>query len=691
MTPEERRSGLAGMLVRFLGALLLVLALLPVYRALDTSGDAPFRQASVEIAESTLQLAWWGSVFVVLLAAVLAFILPDAMIRAGRALGSLLRRPSLSAFAAGVGFLALFLALAVGEFLYAGLYTNMDEIASAIQARYMAAGSLSGPDLAYPEGWIVTNTLMVDEGWVSQYPPSHLLIMAFFYWIGMPRLVGPFLTGGMVWLLALSFPRLLPDHQGAARVAPLVIAFSPFLLFLGAGSLSHLTAGAAGACILYAALKARDGSWAWGLLVGAAVGVMVTARPLIGLVLGTAIPLTVWGGALLAGRRSWAMKRAGATVVGGLPFAVLWGLYNLKLFGSATELGYLVAFGANHELGFHLDPWGYMYGLESALAFTSIDLLAFGVQFLESPLPITVAIGAFLLLGPRLPRGSGTLMAWALLPLAANAYYWFHDPRMMFEAAPAWALLAVVGLVEIVSWSEKRSGLKRRLGQVTSWAVVISLLLAFGWGIPTRWSMYSWTQETSDRIMLPSIPVEGPSLVFVHASWNERLSARLQGAGGMRQDSIVSALRRNTNCQLQAFADAREAEARQGTPMPPLPGIDLEQVAEAPDGLIHVTLGEGMSIRTREGEVINSECGREIEADRFGAVALAPLLWQGDLPGERETGPLFVRDLGPERNDRIRSLFPGRPAFVFSPFAPGSPPQVAPYGEAMRLLWGSVD
>jgi hypothetical protein len=275
--------------------------------------------------------------------------------------------------------------------------------------------------------------------------------------------------------------------------------------------------------------------------------------------------------------------------------------------------------------------------------------------------------------------------------LAANAVYWFHDPRMMFEAAPAWALLAVLGVVEIVSWSEKRAGFGRRLGQVTSWAVVISLLLAFGWGIPTRWSTYGWTQETSDRIMLPSIPVEGPSLVFVHASWNERLSARLQGAGDMRQDSIVSALRRNTNCQLQAFVDAREAEARQGRPMPPFPGIDLDQAAAAPEGLIHVTLEQGMSIRTREGEVITPDCGREIEADRFGAVALAPLLWQGDLPGEQNTGPLFVRDLGPERNDLIRALFPNRPAFVFSPFAPESPPLVAPYDEAMRLLWGSVD
>jgi len=598
-------------------------------------------------------------------------------------------RPRLSLFAVCTGLLALALSFAVGELLYQGLYTNMDEIASAIQARYMASGRLAGPHLSFPEAWLVTNTLLVDEGWVSQYPPSHLAVMALFFRLGVPRLTGPILMGLMVWLLALSFPRLLPRHQATARAAAILTALSPFMLFLAGGSLSHLTAGAAGAGVLYASLRARDGRAAWGLAVGCAVGVMVGARPLIGLVLGIALPLTVWGPNLFGGRIRWVVRRVGATVLGGLPFAILLGSYNARLFGGLTRFGYLAAFGSNHKLGFHLDPWGYMYGFESAVAFTSIDLLAVGVQFLETPLPLTVVIGAYLLLGPRLPRGSGTLMAWALLPLLANAYYWFHDARMMFEAAPAWILLGVLGVGEIVAWSEIRGPWSKRLGQVTSWAVAVSILVAVGWGVPTRWRTYSWTTETLDRIELPSLAASGPSLVFVHTSWNERLSSRLQGAGGMRQDSIVSALRRNTNCQLHRYADAREARVRGGRPDAPFPQVDLDQAAELPDGLIHLSPVRGMSIRTREGEILTPECRREIEADRFGAVALAPLLWQGDLPGDQRGGPLFVRDLGPEKNADIRALFPDRPAFVFAPFAPSHPPEIAQYDEAMRVLWGA--
>jgi len=668
---------------------LLALSFFPIYQLLDTSGEAAVRQASVEIAEGTLQLAWWGSLFVILVSVLLAFFFSDAIIRLGKILGDWVCRPRDSIFAACMGLLALALSFGVAEVLYQGLYTNVDEIASAIQARYMATGRIAGPTLTFPEAWVIPNTLLVEEGWVSQYPPAHLAIMGLFFRVGLPGLVGPVLMGLMVWLLALSFPRLLPNHQAASRAAVILTALSPFMLFLGGGAFSHLTAGAAAAGILYAALRARDGNAAWGVVVGGAVGVMVSARPFIGLVLGSAIPLTIWGSRLLGGRVGWSLRRFGATAAGGLPFLVLLALYNRHLFGGATRFGYLAAFGSNHELGFHPDPWGYMYGIGSAIAFASSDLIVFGIQLLETPLPLTVLIGGYLLLGPRLPLGSGTIVAWAFLPLLANAYYWFHSPRMMFESAPAWILLAVLGTRDIVAWSESGGLWSKRLGQVTAWAVAVSLCASLFWGVPTRWRTYSWTDETLDRIVMPALPTTEPSIVFVHTSWNERLSSRLQGAGGMRQDSIVSALRRNTSCQLHLFADARGAAARGGALVEPTPEVDLDQAPEAPDWLVRLSPAQGLTIRSREGEILTPECMREAEADRFGALSLAPLLWQGDLPGDLRGGPLFVRDLGPARNAEVRALFPHRPAFLFGPFSPSSPPEIAPYEEAMRILWGT--
>ena len=48
---------------------------------MDTSVDAPHRRVSVEVAEVTLQLAWWGTIVTLLLAWLFTRILPSSPIR----------------------------------------------------------------------------------------------------------------------------------------------------------------------------------------------------------------------------------------------------------------------------------------------------------------------------------------------------------------------------------------------------------------------------------------------------------------------------------------------------------------------------------------------------------------------------------------------------------------------------------
>jgi len=662
---------------------LLAFAYAPLFRVLDTAAEAPFRQASVEIAEVTLELAWWGTAVTVLLSVLLARLWPAGGRRVLSTLGRALARPGPRAFALAAGALALTLAFAAWALLYDGLYTNVDEIASAIHARALAGGRLGLPLPAPAEFWLIPNTLVVAEGWVSQYPPTHLLFMALFHVLGAPGLVGPALFGGGVWLLALALPRLLPDTPPLpVRAAVLLSAASPFLVFLAGGALSHLTAGAAATAALYAALRARDGRAWWAAAAGLAVGVMVAARPLVGLILGTVLTAGVWAGMLAAGRlRAWS-ARVGWLLVGGAPMAVLLGWFNARLFGGPTTFGYLAAFGQDHALGFHRDPWGYRYGPAEALGFTSTDLLAAGVQFLETALPLTAAVAVLLLVARRLPRGAGVLLAWALLPVAGNALYWFHASRMLYEAAPAWIALAVLGVAAAARAGDDSGPLRRALAAGVPWAVVISLVGALALGVPTRARSYTWSDETRARITPPAPPGETPALVFVHTSWNERLSARLQGAGGMRQDSVISALRRNTNCALDRFARFREGLG------PPAADVDLVQDEGTPPGIVRRTLVPGSTVRTRAGEVVDDVCLRELRADRFGVVALAPLVWQGDLPGDERGRPLFVRDFGPERNRALLETYPGREPWVFVPKGPERTPELVPYDEAMAVLWG---
>jgi hypothetical protein len=687
---------------RLLGGALFVVSFVPIFRILDSEDDN-FRRTSVEVAEATLAYIQTAALTAVLIGVVLAFLVPRARILpSARRMGDVVASVPATRWATGVALLAFLLATVANRWLFQGLFTNVDEIASFIHARYIAAGSLAGVLPSSAEAWLIPNMLTVTAGWVSQFPPSHLALMAGFVAVGVPTLLGPVLFGLLAGLAALSLPRILPDHPSAGRLAGLLVAMSPFLVFLGAGGLSHVSAGAFVWLALYAALRARDGSWRWSVLAGAAIGVAVCSRPWIGVLLGTVATLGVWlprvrgahseGGSM----PRWLLQRCAGTVVGGAPFAVALGWYNHQLFGSPRALGYLAAFGERHRLGFHTDPWGNHYTPLDAIGFTSTDLIAFGTQLLETPIPVGVAVGLWLLLARSVPRGAGFLLAFALVPVLGNGLYWFHTTRMLYEAAPAWLALACLSLAPLLSPADDDperesppdggSKSRRRLepGSIALWSAVTAVLMAAVIGVPDRVSSYAWDDDLLTRLTVPDLPADAPALVFVHTSWNERLSARLQGSAGMRQDSVISALRRNTNCALHRYTIARAAGASDG-----LPEVDLLQVPGAPSDIVRPRAPEGTTLRTREGERFDPECARELRADRFGAVSLAPLLWQGDLPGLERGAPLFVRDFGPERNQPVLRAFPGRTPWAFVPRTDGGPPEVVPYDEAMLVLWGT--
>jgi hypothetical protein len=689
------RSAVSRRGAQLLGAALLALAFAPLYRAMDTAGDAPHREVSVEVAESVLQLAWWGTVVTVLLGAVLAVLVPADRVRAlGGAVAARLERIPAGLYALALAALSTGLAGLVALVLFRSFFTNVDEIATTLHARYLAQGLLAGPTHGMAEVWLIPNTLVVPAGWVSQYPPTHLMALAGARMVGIPELLGPLAFGLMVGLIALSLVRLLPDRSGVARISALAVALCPLLVFLGGGSMNHVTAGALLAVVLYAALRARDGAGSWSIPAGTAVGLAVADRPLVGLVLGAVFTLGIWTPhALAASGRGlrWLATRSGGAVLGGAPIAALFLGYNQRLFGHPLTLGYLVAFGDRHRLGFHDDPWGSPYGLGDALAFTSTDVLSAGVQILETTFPATALIGLALLAGARLSGAMGLLLAWAFLPVAANAFYWFHDVRMLFEAAPAWVVLFVLAAAHLGQKHATEDAGSDRLWSLARdacvWTLVVGLVGA-GWNVWTRVGSYSWSEETLARITAPT-PPQGPAIVFVHVSWNERMSSRLQGAAEMRQDTVITAIRRNTNCALHEYALARASRVRDGLDVP-LPEIDLAQLPGAPADILRPPSPTGATLRVRDGERFSASCRRELQADRFGAVALAPLLWQGDLPGIEEGRPLFARDFGPELNQRVLDLYPQRVAFVFTPTAADAPPELLPYDEAMALLWGAV-
>jgi hypothetical protein len=357
------------------------------------------------------------------------------------------------------------------------------------------------------------------------------------------------------------------------------------------------------------------------------------------------------------------------------------------LFGSPFTFGYVASQGPLVEPGFHRDPTGAFYGPVQALGYTSSDLVTFSLYLLETPIPVVVVVGLFLLLAKRFSVGVRVIAIWALLPVAANALYWHHGifmgPRMLNEAAPPWALLtaiAAVGLVRLVpgerAWGNYSPRAALTLTFALSW---IAGLLYLG---PQRLASYGGAWMESSRLEIPS--ADGPSLVFVHGGWTGRVVMRLI-SHGMRVDSVEAAMRQNSTCDSHNYslwysrpADGRAHDA---------PPLDFSFVPH--DTPPQVKIAAGDEIRARPGVPLSQECLREVASDTLGIVDVGPLLWHGDLPGIAGNGPMFVRDMGPEANASMVRRYPDRVPIVLLRPHDAQQPKLVPYTEGMNLLWPS--
>jgi len=658
-------------LTRVLGALLLAAVLLPGEVLVRDLEQGFHRSTMWAGGEAQRALIVWGTMGMVLIGVLLARVLGDAPLRRtadrlGHGMESI--PPRLWAVLAGVTSFGL--ALLVQRFVYEGLLTNPDEMVSLIQARYLAAGRLGGELTEDPSHWLAINSLVSGGLWVSQYPPGHLLVLALGALLGVPLLMGPLCAGLAAGFFARTFELLLPERVRVARTAAALLALSPFTALLGGQILSHSTTMLAGGLALYASLRSRDhestrGAWGWAVAAGAAGALMVAARPWTGLTVGTVLVVGPWVGSTL--RTGTLGARIGGVLAGGAPLGALFLAYHHAVFGGATRLGYTVAYGSGHGIGFHVDPWGYEYSLRSALGTTSGDLALLGFQIWESPLSPLLLVALWLVVRPLAATPLVRLLiVWALVSIPANFAYWFHAPRMYVESVPAWILLAVLAVADLVGTGEEAEGsravLVGRARATVAWVAVLGLV-APAWFLGSRISALDWSDTARIRLLEPEGLPDQPSLVFVHTNWWDRIGRRLE-AEGMTSDSTEILLRLRDPCELWTYAGARRAARVGGTLAPP--PIPLESAPTQPP---------------------TPECRRQFDSDRFDVLALPPLLWQGDLPGLPARGAMYVRDYGPEANARLLAAYPDRMPLFFGGGGMDQPPVLVGYDQAMSTLW----
>jgi hypothetical protein len=177
--------------------------------------------------------------------------------------------------------------------------------------------------------------------------------------------------------------------------------------------------------------------------------------------------------------------------------------------------------------------------------------------------------------------------------------------------------------------------------------------------------------------------VQQPSLVFVHDAWPGRVVMQLAVAG-MRLDEAETAMRQNSTCRLQHLVDAIHAG---DTASVRRMRAALDMVPRATRLPETVQIAPGDFVRFVRGEPITPLCQRHMRSDQAGILDVTPLLWQGDLPGQKGRGALFVRDLGPERNAELIRRYPQRTPLVYATPSPQSQPVLWSYDAGMRRLW----
>lgn len=672
---------------RLLGAILLLLTVFPIYRIVASTGSGRIAADVVQAAETARTLSLLGT-FIVLTLGVLAsrFMDPARFDERMARLGGSLTALSVGWFAASLAVIAAVITAVFSASVLHGKPNLIDAMVQLTQARFVAAGHLSGPVDTLTEFWHLPNSIVTRSGWVSQYPPGYLVLLGFGMRLGIVSLVGPILVGVTVFFAALAAERLFPDDRIVARIGAVLLAFSPFVIGLAGAYMNHVGAAAFIAIAVYCAVRSRDGAgFGWSVLSGAAVGAVFSIRPLTGVVAALVVG-AIWiiaprseGGAL----KPLSVRIVGATI-GILPFFIALGAYNQHFFGSPFRFGYSAAVGPLVAPGFHRDPAGHWYGPAQALGYTSSDLTTLGMYLLESPISVMFVVAMFLLVARRFAAGTRILVIWALLPVVANALYWHHGifmgPRMLNEWSAAWALLTAVAAVGLV----RRIPAQKSFGNYFPRAgLTLAFALAWVAGVvylaPQRLVRYGGSWMASARLTLPATP--GPSLVFVHGGWPTRIAVRLT-AHGLRGDSVEAAMALNPTCDVDAFA-SWYATRSPGDSAPVHPNFDFS----VPSPTQRIDVAQGDQIRYTPGKPLSQRCQRQVASDTLGVIDISPLVWQGDLPGAMRGKAMIVRDLGPELNAQLIARYPDRTPMMLMRATKEGPPKLVPYGEGVKLLW----
>ncbi len=515
-------------------------------------------------------------------------------------------RPARTAWILGASS-ALFYCI-VARAVFDGMPLHLDEIAQVIQARIFAQGRLYLDAPALP---VLQSALHVLDGngrWFTQFPPGGPLLLVPGVWLGATFTVGPVLGGVSVALFWALLRRSSVD-AALSLGSVLVLALSPFMVFLAASHMNHVATLCGALLAWWAALHhASDRTTGAAIVMGAALGMMATIRPVDALAV--ALPLGAWSAWRLV-QRSLSWRHAFAMLAGlAVPVSMLlW--YNWRTTGNALLFAYEQLWGAEHGLGFHASPWGQPHTPTLGLELVSLYFLRLQTYLFETPVPslVFVAIGLALAWNGRLIERLWAVTGFLLIALYGT--YW-HDgfylgPRFVFLLVAPSAFYAVSGVA--ASWRRWEGGRGFLTGGLVASLGFAVLGVATDRGrqyaaglTPLRWNVTDIARRAG---------VEN-AVVLVRETWGAQLMARLWAVGVSRSASewiyrtVDACALEEALTQIEGSGGARDPLAL------------LRRLTSDSGKLVPSPWSPDQSERALPGRPYSEVCQRRIREDRAG-------------------------------------------------------------------------
>jgi hypothetical protein len=361
-----------------------------------------------------------------------------------------------------------------------------DEVGYVMQARYFSDLRLAMPPPPVPTGFELDLFAYEPTRWYSVFPPGWPAVLAIGTKLGVSWLVNPLLTGAAILLASRLYDALYGPRT--SRLATLLLAGSPWLLFMGMSYMSHtLSLVASLAAALGIVNMRRSGHLAWGLAAGAAIGLVSIMRPLEGVAVAALFGILSLG--KYAGQ--WRLAPAASVVAGTLLAGSLGLWYNWLLAGNPMVFPveewfkhtygvgrYEIGFGPTRGLGWPgLDPLPG-HGPLDVLVNAQLNTFAIGTELFGwatgSLLPLIALVSAGHL------HKSDRLMLFAVFVIAAaHSFFWFaggpdFGARYWFLMIVPLVALSARGVEQIGEWiGERRAVTAALLLTVTSLATFV--------------------------------------------------------------------------------------------------------------------------------------------------------------------------------------------------------------------------